>query len=256
MWNLKIITVWLLMVITFASCLRSIRVEYEILPSVQLKPNFRYGGRAYKETIEGLLAEVWSSGFLRNNEFVREEIINNNYGFFYKTTDYTYPEKGAAYYKREGESDKIMIHKKLFRHADQYFNGKVILKRMDKNIRSALVHELFHDFWHNLLDIRNRFLFSLEADLFYLELDMAKTSQDKVGFLLNIGVKEPSEEDFKAYEELGNNKENYPDQKFYGSELYARVAENAFSGKIVIPQQLRKFYYGIISESMLNKNAL
>jgi hypothetical protein len=218
MWNPKIITVCLVMAIIFSGCLRTIRIESKIFPNVKLKPNFRYEGRAYKETIESLLAEIWTSGFLMNNGLVREEIINNNYGFFCKSEEYTYPKKGAAYYKKEaGKSDKIMLHKNLFPHTELHFSGKVILRPIDKNIRAALVHELFHDFWYSLLDRDKRFQFSMEAELFYLELDMARSGQDKVRFLRSIGMMEPAEEDFKGYQELKDYKEHYTNQRFYGT---------------------------------------
>lgn len=257
MWNPKLITVCLLAALSFARCSKTVRIESKVFSGVKLKSDFRYEGRACKETIESQLAEVWTSGFLRDNELVREEILNNEYGIFRKTTEFTSPKKGRAYFKmRKGKIDRIMLHRNLFCHFEHILGGEVILRPLDKKFRATLVHELFHDFWYNILARRERFLFSLEAEIFYLELDMARTQEEKLMFLRNIGLKEPTKNNFKAYEELKDYKEHYPDQKFYGTELYAVLAEKTFSGKIIIPRQLKKFYYGIVSESLLQRNEL
>jgi hypothetical protein len=257
MWNPKLITVCLLAALSFASCSKTVRIESKVFSRVKLKSDFRYEGRACKETIESQLAEVWTSGFLKDNELVRKEILNNEYGIFRKATEFTASKKGRAYFKMgKGNIDRIMLHRNLFCHFEHILGGEVILRPLDKKFRATLVHELFHDFWHNILDRRERFLFAMEVEIFYLELDMARTQEDKLMFLRDIGLKEPTENNFKAYEELRDYKEHYPDQKFYGTELYAILAEKTFSGKIIIPRQLKKFYYGIVSESMLQRNEL
>lgn len=46
----------------------------EIYPDIKLKSEFKKSEGANRETIESLLAEIWSSGFLRRSERMSEEI--------------------------------------------------------------------------------------------------------------------------------------------------------------------------------------
>lgn len=255
--NSKLLKAYLLLVVTLTSCSRVLRIESEIYPNIELKSDFRNRNTADKITIESLLAEVWTSGFLRKNELIEEEILNNNYGLFRRDRESSSIKNRRAYYKKEkGQTDKVMLNTSLFSHLDYNRNGGVVLRTLDKRIKATLIHELFHDFWHNILDEGKKFLFSIEAEIFFLEAIMAETKEDKVMFLRNVGLNEPSKNDFKPYDELQDLKENYADQKFFGTELYSIIADRAFSGKMIIPKQLRKFYYGILSESALNKNRI
>jgi len=211
---------------------------------------------ANKESIESLLAEIWKSGFLRKNELIKKEILNNNYGLFHKGREFSSLKKRRAYYiKEKVKKDRVMLNKNLFYHIGLDSKGKYIIP-IEKKIKATIVHELFHDFWHNILDERKKLLFLIEAEIFFFEVMKAKTKEDKVMFLNNIGLNEPSEDDFKPYEELHDLKECYSDKKFFGSELYSIIASMAFSGKMIIPKQLRKFYYSILSDSALNKNRI
>jgi hypothetical protein len=208
-------------------------------------------------TIESLLAQVWTSGFLRKNELIEKEILNNNYGVFHGDSESSSLEMHRArYIKMHGQKDKVMLSTSLFSHFVLSSNKMTVHKTLDRRIKATLLHELFHDFWHNILDERKKFLFSIEAEIFFLEAMMAEKKQDKVMFLRNVGLNEPSTDDFKPYDELQDLKVNYTDQKFFGSELYSIIADRAFSGRMIIPKQLRKFYYGILSESALNKNGI
>jgi hypothetical protein len=211
---------------------------------------------ASKETIESLLTEVWFSGFLRKNELTFEEILDNSYGVFCKARGASLSTDGNASYIKSGHLDKIMLNRKLFTHLESNFGGKCVLKRVDKRIRATLVHELFHDFWYNILDHQKRILFSIEAEIFYEEMLMVKTKEDKLRFLYYVGLKEPTEDNFEPFETLLRLKDTYSPQKFFGTELYSIIAEKVFSGEMIIPKQFRKFYNGIISETVLFKNTI
>ncbi len=257
--NSKLLKAYLLLVVTLTGCSRVLRIESEIYPNIELKSDFRYRYRqtANKITIESLLAEVWTSGFLRKNELIEEEILNNNYGVFRGDSESSSLEKSRArYIKIQGQKDKVMLSTSLFSHFVFISNGMTVNRTLDRRIKATLIHELFHDFWHNILDERKKLLFSIETEIFFLEAMMAEEKQDEVMFLRNAGLIEPSKNDFKPYAELQDLKVNYTDQKFFGTELYSIIADRAFSGKMIIPKQLRKFYYGILSESALNKNII
>ncbi|NIO48895.1 MAG: hypothetical protein GTN73_05580 [Candidatus Aminicenantes bacterium] len=255
--NSKLLKAYLLLVVGLTSCKGVLRVESKIYPNIELKSDFRYRHTPDKITIERLLAEVWTSEFLRKNELIEEEILNNNYGVFGGGSESSsLKERRACYIKERGQKDKVMLNTGLFSHFVFNSNGVILHKTLDKRIKATLIHELFHDFWHNILDERERILFSIEAEIFFLEAMMAEKKQDKVIFLRNAGLDEPSERDFKPYAELQDLEENYAGQKFFGAELYSVIADRTFSRKMIIPKQLRKFYYGIISESALNKNRI
>lgn len=228
----------------------------EVYSNIKLKNELSEKHVASKETIESLLTEVWSSGFLRKNELTFEEILDNSYGVFSKARGASLSTDGHASYIKSGHLDIIMLNRKLFTHLESNFNGKCFLKRLDKKIRAALIHELFHDFWYNILDNQKRILFSIEAEIFYEEMSIVNTKGDKLRFLYYVGLKEPTEDNFKPYETLLHLKDNYSPQKFFGTELYSIIADRVFSGKMIIPKQFRKFYKGIVSETVLYKNTI
>ncbi len=257
--NSKLLKAYLLLVVTLTSYSRVLRIESEIYSNVEFKSDFQYRYRhtGDKITIESLLAEVWTSEFLRKNELLEKEILNNNYGVFRGGNKSSSFEKHRAHYmKIQGQKDKVMLNTRLFIHFAFSSNRMKVHRTLDRRVEATLIHELFHDFWHNILDERKKLLFSIETEIFFLEAMMAEKKQDKVMFLRNAGLNEPSKDDFKPYDELQDLKVNYTDQKFFGTELYSIIADRAFSGKIIIPKQLRKFYYGILSESALNKNTI
>ncbi len=153
-----------------------------------------------------------------------------------------------------------MLNAKLFGHLEPApkppHMDKISIKRLDRRIRATLVHELFHDFWHNILDERRRYLFSSEAELFFIELMLAKTDEERLRFLRNSGYTQPEEVHFDSFEVLLEIKEMYNPQKTFGTELYATLAGRAFSEVTIIPKQLRKYYLSIISDEILNRNSL
>lgn len=214
-----------------------------------------YNSSLSKNAVESLLAEIWYSDFLNRNELNETEILNNNYGIFGEASTFAQQTKGrACFIIEEGYSDLVLLNRKLFPHLKRDMTGEAKVIERDRKIIVTLIHELFHDFWYNTLDFQKRFLFSAEAEIFFREIEMIETYQDKLEFLKAIGYQTPDEGDFRSFEELKAVKKNYTDEKFFGTELYSILADRAFSGKIIIPKPFRKFYNGIISESFLGKS--
>jgi hypothetical protein len=229
----------------------------EVYKSVNIDSDRGHLSAANKATIEALLTEIWQTGFFNDNLLSREEILNNRYGIFASGSSVSRVTQGRACYIREqGFSDMIMLNRNLFPHMEIDANGHSRTFIRDRKIKATLVHEMFHDFWHNILDIQKRFMFAFETEVLFRELLMVKTRDDRLQFLRKIGFTHPSEKDFQPFNELKIVKKNYTIDKFFGTELYSIIADRTFSGKIIIPKQLRKFYKGIISESILNKGYL
>jgi hypothetical protein len=66
-----------------------------------------------------------------------------------------------------------MLNTRLFAHLKpkpkQPHMDKVRIRKIDRRILATIVHELFHDFWHNVLDGRKRYLFAGEAEIFFIQ---------------------------------------------------------------------------------------
>jgi hypothetical protein len=244
-------TTTLLAALAFTACKS---FDLEVYPDVNIHSRPGYNCTASKSTVESLLSEIWHSNFLNRNELNEDEILNNCYGIFGDGSEFAKHTKGrACFIIEEGYSDMVLLNRKLFPHLARNVEGEVKTIMCDKKIIVTLIHELFHDFWYNTLDFQKRFLFSQEAEIFYREIEMARSQQEKLDFLKNIGYQHPQNNDYAPYEELQVVKKNYTDEKFFGTELYSIIADRAFSGKIIIPKPFRKFYNGIISETFLQK---
>jgi hypothetical protein len=243
-----------LLVIALSCCCGFKLKVNEVYPDISLKPEFKQTSLPTKDGVRSLLSEVWDSGFLNKNELNSEEILNNQYGIFSKDSELFSPAADrACYIRKKGREDKVMLNKKLFSHFERHSPGKHKFHHKDHRIDATLIHELFHDFWHNILDDKKRLLFSTESEIFYREMSLAQTSKDKLRFLRSIGFNKPTKDNFKPYEGLKDMRVKYSDQIFFGTELYAIIADRLFSGEMIVPKQLRKFYKGIISEAALNK---
>lgn len=238
-------------VLAFTSCQR---FDLEIYPDVNIHSRSGYNSSVSKSSVETLLAEIWYSDFLNRNELNEDEILNNKYGIFGDSSEFAKQTTGrACFIIEEGYSDMVLLNRKLFPHLTRDLNGNAKAMARDRRIITTLIHELFHDFWYNTLDFQKRFMFSSEAEIFIREIEMIKTQRDKLDFLKDIGYLAPEERDFQPFEELQIVKKNYTVEKFFGTELYSIIADRAFSGEIIIPKPFRKFYNGIISESILGK---
>lgn len=244
-----------LLLVLALTCCSGIELKVDgVHNTVSFKSEIKRTSLANEDGVKSLISEVWDSGFLNKNALNREEIINNQYGIFSKDSElFSFKEDRACYVRGKGQEDKVMLNKKLFSHFERQSPGKYRFREKDERIAATLIHELFHDFWHNTLDDKKRLLFSIESEIFYREMTLAKTSEDKLKFLRRIGFNKPAKNNFKPYEELKDLRLHYSDQVFFGTELYAIIADRAFSGKMIVPLQLRKFYRGIISDTILNK---
>lgn len=226
----------------------------EVYQSVRIDADEGYRSSANRATLEDLLTEIWDTGFFNDNLLSREEILNNKYGIFGPGSSVARVTRGRACFIRDqGHSDMIMLSRKLFPHLEINANGRFASHMRDPKIKATLVHELFHDFWYNALNLQKRFLFSSEAEVLVREILMVRTIEDKLRFLQRAGFKNPRVQDFESFAELLIVKKNYTTEKFFGTELYSILADRAFLGEMIIPKQLRKFYSGIISDPILNK---
>ena len=117
--------------------------------------------------------------------------------------------------------------------------------------QATTVHELFHDFWFNLLDEEQRERFRQEALDLFRAGRAATTVTAKLNFLSRVGVKEPQVMDFVPYAEILAYHEDYSEERYFGTEMFALVAEMAYSGNIEIPVSLLPFYKGILSPQAL-----
>jgi hypothetical protein len=241
----------LFLALAFTSCKS---FDLELYSDVNIHSRPGYSSTANRSSVENLLTEIWYSDFLNRNELNEDEILNNHYGIFGNGSRLARDTNSrACFIIDEGFSDIVMLNRKLFAHLERDINGKTKAIIRDKKIKATFIHELFHDFWYNTLDFQKRFMFSVEAEIFYREIEMIKSQQDKLDFLKDIGYHAPLERDFKPFEELQIVKKNYADEKFFGTEFYSIIADRAFSGKIIIPKPFRKFYNSIVSESFLAK---
>lgn len=231
----------------------------KLYPDIKLNPQARKRTFTKKDTIENLMFKIWSSGFFRKNDLIKEEIQNNTYGVFRNSVKHGPASEGRAYFHRiEGIRDRLILNARLFGHFEMETNpapwSKVIRKPIDRRIRATIVHELCHDFWHNILDERKRYLFSGEAEIFFIELMMAETEEDRSQFINNSGLGQQGEAYFERFKRLLEAREIYSHDKVIGTELYSIIAEKAYSGTIIIPKQFKKYYLGILSDEALDKN--
>ena len=245
-------------VLTLSGCQRS---DVKLYNDIELNPRTRRGILANKHSVETLMYEIWASGFLRTSDLVKEEIVNNTYGIFRNSGQSGSVSKGRAYYQQmEGQRDILMLNANLFGHVETIPKsalwGRARFKKFDLRIKATIVHELFHDFWHSILDERKKYMFSSDAEIFFVEITMAKTVEERLQFLSNSGYSQPEEVNFENFRLLLDAKEMYNQIKVFGTELYSIIAGNAFYGVIIIPRQFRKYYFGIVSEDALYKSRI
>jgi hypothetical protein len=230
-----------------------------IYPKISLNTTYRdlTYAQPNKESIENLIASVLASGFLKDNEATRTEIMNNQYGILREDVGATgLPRARALYVRQDDGTDAIMLSDNLFSRIVSRGFGQSGVSAKDARIEATLIHEIFHDFWFHLLDIQRRHLFSMEAQTFLDELALVDDDEEKMTFLKAAGLGDPSLDDFSAYARLLDWRNSYPDIQAYARELFAIIAAETYVGDIVVPPTLRRFYAGVLADIALNRNAI
>jgi hypothetical protein len=241
------------LVLTCSLCSRRPRVQYEVYPGMQLRDDAGFRSSACRDSVEIMLSEIWNSSFWQRNDRLREEILNNDYGIF-ECRDRTDKEfRARAFYRKTDDRQQVMLNKRLFRHFAVKPEGGIALTDLDRGIKATMVHELLHDVWFNVLDGSLKAQFTADAEFFLAELSLARTKQDKLDILLCAGYIDPSPSEFEPFAELLCLGDIYDDQTLNGTELFAILGDRAYSGRILIPRPFRKYYYGILSHSALNR---
>jgi len=247
---------------------------------IHARNNYSGNCEANKKSIDALLSDIWHSGFLKQSEEVKQEILNNRYGVINESSNlesFFRDEEQAGGEDIEGLKDAIEVCKgrrirecfinragtdylilkeRLFCHLEFDYGGNIKYKGKDKRIRATFLHGLLHDFWHNSLELEKKLEFAIEGEIFYNEMLLAKADDEKLKFLRKVGFANAKLEDFEAYAALKKKKESYKEKlrEFFGSELYSTLADRAFTGEMIIPKQMRKFYEKFISKDVLNKD--
>lgn len=238
-----------------AGCISSHIPEIEIYSRIELRPNLPFRTNPSKVTVERLLAEIWVSGFLDKTETVRREILNNSYGIFWHSSELQRDSGAKAYFLREeGRNDRVMLSRCLFRgfHLDPSLGA--CRRLLYSGTKATIIHELFHDFWFNLIDEEQRECFRRESRKLFLAGRETTTAAAKLDFLSRMGLKDPMVSDFDPYAEILLYQDEYEEARFFGTEVYALIAEMAYTGKIRVPASLRAYYDGILSQQALSGN--
>jgi hypothetical protein len=199
------------------------------------------------------LEEIWSSGFLADTPRVRAEVQNNQYKIYEKEKAFADLGSGRAYFlMNAAPQDQILLSKSLLGGlVYSPLKRKIRFKHTDRRIHETLVHELFHDFWFNILDGSERSAFSVEAERLIRDIELVSSKKDRLDFLARAGYSKPDENFFKAYADLLLAKREYGNYMFYRYECFPVLAAKAFARELIIPPELRRFYAGIISDEYL-----
>lgn len=242
---------WLVPFLLCAACAGHPRIEYQVFADVQIREGLACRSQACQGTIEYLLSEVWDSGFFCDDAELLQEILNNSYGIFECQNCPERLKRVRAFYLYDNNTERVMLNKSLFRQFKVSTWSGITLTDLDSRIKATLVHELLHDFWFHVLDDTRKARFTSEAEQFYHELCAAVSEQDKLDFLKRAGYANPTLAAFVPFEGVKRLRERYPNRSFFGTELFAVLADRAFSGRILIPQRFRSYYKGILSDRAL-----
>lgn len=233
-------------------------IRHEVSPGSNLRIEPTTDRSPEEKRIRQFLKEIWSSGFLADSPLIRAEVQNNQYKIYGREKAFADLGSGRAYYLRNAApQDQILLSKSLLGGlVYSPIKRKVRFKQTDRKIHETLVHELFHDFWFNILDSSERLAFSAEAELLIRDIELANSKKDRLDFLARAGYSKPDENSFKAYTGLLIAKRQYGNYMFYRYECFPVLAAKAFARELIIPRELRRFYVGLISEETLNTSSL
>lgn len=210
---------------------------------------------ASKETMEDLISAAWHSGFLAKTERVKKETLNNMYGTYGPEYDVCEKDGEACFTKNSLVKDHHKVVDTLAIGEILFCRGSGKEEAARLHLDKIMMHELFHDFWHNILTKKQRQEFSVGVKKFYGAMLAATTKESRLEFLQSIGIDDPKEHDYELFARLQNRRGHYAEQKWW-PELFSIMAEKTYESEMIIPQQLRKFYQGLISEKALNRNKM
>lgn len=209
---------------------------------------------AKPSALEGLIAEIRDSGFLKDTDEIAQEIDNNHYGFF-ATLE---PGCGSLvsggthlaclHHDRSGnQPDKLMVSTDLFA---RYTKGRFV-STPEREIQGTILHELFHDFWNNLLSAEEKEQFSMAALDFSTNMLACKDRGEMRTYMVQYGLQR---RDLRHVETM------LEPSGFYGTsyndrEMFSMIAEQSYVNGMTIPTNMRDVYSRFIQERVLNCNA-
>lgn len=200
--------------------------------------------------VQPLLERLWASGFFRQNEAVRRELLNNEYSFF--GADSPQPPPGSkglgCYCRKPGGGDVIFLKKDLFASFEVGLEGVTLYPGWTRRALPVLVHEISHDLWSNVLDDAERASFCLEGAEFMEDFRMAQTAEDRQLFLVRAGDDVSDPRTLRSYAGIEEILSLRPAGSIRGDELFAWLAERLFTLKARIPKPLQKYYAGILTD--------
>ncbi len=205
-----------------------------------------------KGTLEYLLNDIWNSGFIVKSERNKKEILDNSYGIFPVESELDICGMNCNGAHANGY---ILLNESLF--CTDLTGRLKIFRSYNTPPDNVLVHELFHDFFYKLMDDDSKNDFTeLARDFYYSVLD-AETSFEKLELLRDVGFDDPVEKDFDSvFSKLREMRKAYTkmdEDRFLSEELFSIFVENAYAGRFNIPEELRVFYRGLISDSFMDK---
>lgn len=199
--------------------------------------------------VEPILARLWDSGFFRQNDAVRLELLNNNYAFFGPGSPV--PPKGTrglgCYSRKPGQKDTIFLQKDLFARFEIGPEGLAAPVDMSRRILPVLLHEICHDLWMNILDERERAAFAREGSELMEQYCMAQTDEGQRLFQLRFGDDIADPRCRRSYSEIDRILAARLPRPLGAHELFPWLAERLFMTKAMIPKPLRKYYSCILA---------
>lgn len=196
-----------------------------------------------------LLARLWDSGFFRRCPALRDEICDNAYAFFDPGSQLaSLQKKGMACFCRSPEGkDTVYLREDIFAHYKVGLDGVFARRSVDEPALKVLVHELCHDFWINILDERERVLFTIEGAAFLDGYRQAVAAGERRKFVLSAGWGGRKSDLASLASELDSLIGSYPPELLCGTELFAWFGERAYSIGLRMPPTFRKFYARLIA---------
>jgi hypothetical protein len=220
------------------------------LAALNTPPSLEIHASRGAAAVQPLVAAVWTSGFFRRNEVVRNEFANNDYAVFGKDSDLADSERNglACFSKARGRRDAILFRADIVSYCRTTPEGLSEPAFPREKLLAVLVHELCHDLWENVLDAAERAMFAVEGEEFVEDFLQAKTEEEQRLFLQKAGEADPGPGDIRPYSGLEALVRSYPAESRFGPELFAWLGEQAYTRKSLIPLTFRKYFCGLFSD--------